>query len=177
MSLVNILGGAVLLTLGRRIFWIFVAVVGFFAGFELTSTYLKLNPEWLVFAAAIVIGLLGAALAYFLENVAIGVAGFFVGVYLGTRLLADTAFHPQGFEWVIILLAGVIGVILMYVVFNWALIILSSAAGASLVVEGFHLLGMVALVVGVVLFVAGILIQSRIDWGRDTPKQATNPGS
>jgi len=177
MSVVNIFGGALLLAFGRRIFWLFVAVVGFFAGFELTTLFLKLNPEWVVLAIAIVIGLLGAVLAYFLEEVAIGVAGFFVGTYLGARLLADTALHAQGWEWLVILIAGVIGVILMYLVFDWALIILSSMAGASLVVEGFSLVGAAALVVGVVLFVAGVLIQSRIGLHRDTTRRATNPGS
>ncbi len=177
MSLVNIFGGTLLLAFGRRIFWLFVALVGFFAGFELTTTFLKLKPEWVVLAIAIVIGLLGALLAYFLENVAIGLAGFFVGTYLGARLLADTALHARGWEWVIVLIAGVIGVILMYLVFDWALIILSSMAGASLVVEGLHLLSSVALVVGVVLFIAGVLIQSRNGLHRDTTRHATNPGT
>jgi len=169
-------GGALLLAFGRRIFWLFVAVIGFFAGYQFTAMYLKLSPEWLVFAIAILIGLLGAVLAYFLEKVAIGTAGFFVGAYLGLRLL-EIITGVQGWGWLIILIAGVIGAILMYVVFDWALIILSSMAGASLVVEGLGLIGTVAIIVGLVLFIVGVLFQSQLVRRRETSRHTTNPSA
>ena len=73
--------------------------------------------------------------------------------------------HPVG---------GIIGIILMYAIFEWALMILSSLAGAMLVVEGLNLAGMVAIMVGIVLFVIGIAFQTGLNRRRSSEKKATS---
>lgn len=50
----------------------------------------------------------------------------------------------------------------MYIIFDWALIILSSLAGSILVVEGLKLVGLIGVIVGVVLFVAGLIFQTSL---------------
>jgi hypothetical protein len=62
----------------------------------------------------------------------------------------------------------------MYVIFEWALMILSSVAGAMLVVEGLNLAGMVAIIVGIVLFVIGIAIQAGLNRRPRTETKATS---
>ena len=37
--------------------------------------------------------------------------------------------------WIVVLIGGIVGVVLMLWLFNWALIVLSSLAGASLVLD------------------------------------------
>ena len=159
MSIINILGGGLLLAFGRKFFWFFVAATGFYAGYELAFRYMTNKPEWMVLLVALVFGVLGAMLVYFFEKIAIGAAGFFAGAYIASRLIFYLADQVKGWEWLIILIGGIIGIILMYIIFEWALIILSSLAGTILIVEGFKLIGLIAIIVGIFLFAAGIFFQ------------------
>jgi hypothetical protein len=173
MSIVNILGGGLLLALGRKIFWFFVAGLGFFAGFGLATQYLKIQPFWVALLIGVAVGLVGALLAHFFQSLAIGAAGFFAGSYITSRLAAPLLpAQEKSWEWWIILIGGIIGIILMYIIFEWALIILSSLAGTMLLVEGFKLAGLVAVIVGVVLFAAGVIFQANIN-RRDRSRKET----
>lgn len=159
MSIVNIVGGILLLTLGRKLFWLSVAATGFFAGFELATRLLGTTEGWAALVIGILVGVVGALLVYFFQKVAIGAVGFFAGAYLGSRLVPQLGTQVQGWEWLIVLMGGVIGIFLMFIIFDWALIILSSLAGAALVVEGFNLTGLVALFLGVLLVIVGMVFQ------------------
>jgi hypothetical protein len=172
MPIVNIVGGALLLALGRKIFWFFVAASGFFAGFELASNYLHVQPEWLALVIAVAIGLVGALLAYFFQKLVIGVAGFLAGVFIASRLISYLGAQLKGWNWLVILIGGIIGIILMYAIFEWALVILSSLAGALLIVDGFKLAGLVGLIVGVILFVVGVVFQFGLNRHDDSRKKA-----
>jgi hypothetical protein len=159
MSIINIVAGTLLLAFGRKFFWFFVAATGFYAGYELAVRYLNFKPGWGVLLLALAVGVLGALLVYFFEKLAIGVAGFFAGAYIASRLISYLAIQVKGWDWLIILVGGIIGIILMYIIFEWALIILSSLAGTILIVEGFKLVGLIGTIVGIFLFAAGIFFQ------------------
>jgi hypothetical protein len=165
MAIVNVVVGALLLSLGRKIFWFFVAASGFYAGLELASQYLSIKPYWVALVIALGVGLLGALLAYFFQKLVIGVAGFLAGAFIASRLVALLGAQTQakGWDWLIILIGGIIGIVLVVAIFDWALILLSSLAGAILIVEAFALSGLVGIVVGVVLFVFGIVFQSGLN--------------
>jgi hypothetical protein len=77
----------------------------------------------------------------------------------------------KSWEWLIILIGGIIGIILMYIIFEWALIILSSLAGTILIVEGFKLIGLIATIVGIFLFAAGIFFQFGLNRRDDSRKK------
>jgi hypothetical protein len=173
MSIVNIVGGTLLLAFGRKIFWLFVAATGFFAGFELATRFLNLKPAWVALVIALAIGLLGALLAYFFQSLAIGAAGFFAGLYITSRLAYLLPAQAKSWEWLVILIGGIIGIVLMYIIFEWALIILSSLAGAILVVNGFKLAGLIGTIVGVVLFAAGLIFQASLNRRDHSRKEAT----
>jgi hypothetical protein len=174
MSIINILGGALLLAFGRKFFWFFVAATGFYAGYELAFRYLNNKPEWVVLLVALVFGVLGALLVYFFEKIAIGAAGFFAGAYIASRLISYLADQVKSWEWLIILIGGIIGIILMYIIFEWALIILSSLAGTILIVEGFKLIGLIALIVGIFLFAVGIFFQFGLNRRSGSRKKITS---
>ncbi len=163
MSIVNVVGGALLLALGRKIFWLFVAASGFFAGFELASRVFNVSPVWVAIVIGVAVGVVGALLAIFVQKLVIGAAGFLAGAFITSRLVPLLGTSVQSWNWVIIIIGGIIGLILMYAIFEWALMILSSLAGAMLVVEGLNLVGMVAIVVGIVLFVIGIAFQAGLN--------------
>jgi len=120
---------------------------------------------------ALVIGVLGALLVYFFEKIAIGLAGFFAGTYIASRLISYLAAQVKNWDWLIILIGGIIGIILMYIIFEWALIILSSLAGTILIVEGFKLIGLIATIVGIFLLAAGIFFQFGLNRRGDSRKK------
>lgn len=174
MSIVNVVGGALLLALGRKIFWFFVAALGFFAGFELATQTFHVTPTWTAILIGVAVGLVGALLATFAEKLVIGIAGFLAGAFITSRLLPQLGTQVQSWSWAVIVIGGVIGIVLMYVIFEWALMILSSAAGAMLIVEGFNLAGMVAIIVGIILFVIGIAFQAGLNRQPRRQRKATS---
>ncbi len=163
MNILNVIGGALLLALGRKIFWFFVAAVGFYVGLQGATRYLQIQPGWLSILIGVGVGLIGALLAIFFQRALIGISGFLVGVLITSGLLSLFGFQLKNWEWLIILIGGIIGAILMSLLFETALIVLSSLAGTLLIVQGFNLSGLLALIVGVVLFVAGVIFQSRLN--------------
>jgi hypothetical protein len=160
MAILNVLIGAGLLFFGRRAFWLFVAGAGFVAGLSLANSILQ-GPEWVGVFVGIGIGLLAALLAVFVQRFAIGLAGFLVGGYIALQILP--MLNLEG-GWVAILafiIGGVIGAILVGIFLDWALISLSSLAGAALVTQALNLSGGLGLVVFVILIVIGVVFQSR----------------
>ncbi len=163
MNILNIIGGALLLGLGRRIFWFFVAAVGFYIGLQGANRFLNVQPGWLSILIALAVGLIGALLAIFFQRALIGISGFFAGVLIASSLLSLFGLQVKGWEWLIVLIGGILGAVLMSLLFETALIVLSSLAGAVLIVQGFNLAGLLALIVGVVLFGLGVSFQSRLN--------------
>jgi hypothetical protein len=123
---------------------------------------------------ALAVGLLGALLAYFFQRLVIGAAGFLAGVLIASGLVSLLGTQVKGWDWLIILIGGIIGVVLMYAIFEWALIILSSLAGAILVVEGFKLASLVGMIVGVLLFAMGVVFQAGLNRQDSSKKRATS---
>jgi hypothetical protein len=161
MVLLKILVGIALLVAGRRLFWLFVGLIGFVSGIWLAAQFFPGKPEWMILAIALMAGILGALLALFLQWLAIGLAGFFAGAYILVTLLQITGWGTGGTIW-IFLIGGILGALLTLVLFHWALIILSSLAGAGLITETIHADRWVIIFLFAALFIAGVAVQSRI---------------
>lgn len=173
MDIVRILVGVALLILGRRLFWLFVGLVGFVAGITLATQFLSGQPDWLVLVIALVAGLLGVLLALFLQQLAVGVAGFVAGGYIIVNLLSMLMGETdQLLYWLIFLIGGIIGAVLVILLFDWALIVLSSLTGATLVVQAAGLNPTLTLVLFVVLLVVGFVIQASSMTEREQPPPA-----
>ena len=153
-----ILVGVLLLFLGRKLFWLFVAAVGFIVGSELAAVAFPHEPGWTLLAG-VVLGLIGAVLALFLQKIAVGAAGFLAGGYFLMALSRAWELHAPGNSWISFLVGGFVGAILMALVFDWALIIFSSISGAHLITHALGLAPGPASVVFVVLLVIGIVTQ------------------
>jgi len=139
MLIAQLLAGGLILTFGRRLFWLFVAACGFTVGLSLASRLLPTQPEWLVLLIGVAIGVLAALLAVFFQRVAIGVAGFLAGAVIASNLLGILALQGDAFFWVAFGIGGVLGAVVMEIVFDWGLIALSAFAGSSLVVGALQL--------------------------------------
>ncbi len=162
MIWLRILAGIALLVTGRRLFWLFVGVVGFIWGVRIASHFFPGQPEWMIFAIALMAGVLGALLSLFLQWLAIGLAGFSVGAYIVLRLLHISGWRAGGIDWILFILGGVLGALLIVVLFDWALIILSSLAGAGLITESLYAERGSGILLYIVLVGVGILLQSRL---------------
>ncbi len=162
MILLRILAGITLLVAGRRLFWLFVALIGFISGIRLASHLFPGQPEWMILAIALMAGVLGALLALVLQWLAIGLAGFFGGAYVMVSLLHLSGWGVSGTDWLFFFIGGILGTILIIVLFDWALIILSSLAGAGLIIETLHADRSVNILLFIGLFIVGIVVQSRL---------------
>jgi len=154
--------GALLLTLGRKLFWLFVAATGFALGLALATKLLGSQPQWVALVIALVLGVIGALLALFVQHLAIGAAGLFAGAFLANSLAGALHLGHSPWFWVVVVAGGILGAVLTSMVFDWALVALSSLAGASLIVEGLHLSQGALFAVWLALVALGVFIQTRM---------------
>jgi hypothetical protein len=150
-----VIGGAILLIAGWRIYdWIIV-----FAGFIIgASTAMALVPDTntvMSIAALLIGGLIGALLGYFAYYLAV----FFIGAYVGILLLGTiaTSLGWTPVNLIVLALAALIGGLLMLALSFELLVLLASLVGAQMIVialglqpQGFWILG---------LTVLGVIIQ------------------
>jgi hypothetical protein len=162
MRILGILIGTSMIFFGRRLFWLFVGAAGFIFGIHVARLLLHGQPEWAVVALALSAGLLGAFLAIFLQRSAIAAAGFVLGAYVLSWFVGRQGWETEHLYWIMVLVGGIAGLLLVSVLFDWALIILSSVSGAILIVEPLDLHGgmPVRLLLGSLLIAAGIGIQA-----------------
>lgn len=162
MEIVQIAVGVLLLTLGRRLFWLFVSAIGFVAGLYLATQLFQGQPEWVLVSIGLLGGLLGVGLAVLLQSVAIAAAGFFAGGYLALNLMNVFDGVSPSLTWVPFVIGGIIGLILLSVAFSWGLIILSSFTGATFIVRAVDLSSLLSTILLVVLVAVGIAIQANL---------------
>jgi hypothetical protein len=162
VPIVGALIGVVVLFFGRKLFWLCVAAVGFLAGIELAPHLVNEPSPLLQLAVAIVLGLLGALLAFLLQKIAIAVVGFLAGGKLAGAIAAAFLVHYAHYSTIIFVVGGIIGAILLLVLFDWALIVVSSLIGAHLIVyqSAIVLPQSGSLIVFIGLAVIGILVQA-----------------
>ena len=155
----KIISGVILLAFGRRLFWLFIAIIGFLAGMELAGLIFSDQPSWLIVLAALVSGLVGALIAVFAQRVAFALAGFFAGSYLA--LTAAHSFGAYSVPGIFFIIGGIVGALLSIWFLDWAIIVLSCFVGAAAIVDVLALGQMPGIVVFAVLVSAGVLVQTR----------------
>jgi len=172
----RLIAGVLLLVLGRRLFWLYVAILGFVTGLTVSSQLFNIESEVLQFLIAIAFGLVGALVASFLQGIAVATAGFLGGAYVASSLLAVFAANTNVdsvLAWGLFILGGIIGAVLAVTLFDWALIILTSLSGALLIMEGLSLTGPGGWLIVLVLFAVGVIIQSGLGKSSEPPRTAS----
>jgi hypothetical protein len=162
MDLFKIIAGVLLLLLGRRLFWLFVGLIGFWAGLVSGEMLFPHASGALQLLIPVLCGIAGILLAIFLQRLAIAIGGFFAAGYFALSVVHQTGAFARQYDWMVFVIAGIIGAILMSVLFDWALIFLSSAAGSTLLMESFHPRSPYGFLLFVGLLIVGILIQAGI---------------
>jgi hypothetical protein len=157
VNVVELLIGLGLLTLGRRLFWVFVGGAGFVAGLWAMQTFFPEQPEHMTYLAGAVGAAAGIALVKFVKTIAVTLGGFLGGGLIGLGLARMLG--PWVPEWLAFVLVGIAGVLAMKRAFDTALLLISSIAGAMLVANSLPVAEPVRSILLVGLAIGGVLIQ------------------
>ncbi len=161
MAPIMVLAGVCALLLGRRVFWLFVGIAGFAVGAEVASrVFREGEPGTTILLVALAGGAVGAVLAYWMQELMIGVVGAVVGAYIGAELLLIAMPYPGRMIWLGVFGGGLAGVFLAMTLFEWTLIVMSSLVGASLSVRGVDAGVEATPVVVFVLAAVGVIAQA-----------------
>ena len=158
--------GLLMLTMGRQLYWLFVGGIGFIFGIILATQYYSSQSDWVMLFIALLAGVAGALFAYSLDTFAIAAAGLLSGGYLAYILLLTLEIDTDLLFRVLIIVGAVIGLLLVLLNKDWALIILSSLGGATLVVQSTGYGPTVSAILFGSLSILGIIIQA-VRWRQE----------
>lgn len=130
-GIIALIAGLVLLFFGKRMFWLAAALVAFLFGWQLFGNLLEPGVTLLL---AVVLGIVFAWLAIKFIKMATYFIAFLAGAVALPFLLGIFGIDMSWF--ILALIGGVIGLILVAVAFNWGLILLTAWAGASAIIFG-----------------------------------------
>ncbi|MCD6576899.1 MAG: DUF4203 domain-containing protein [Anaerolineaceae bacterium] len=162
MNFIYIAAGILLLFLGRKLFWLFVAVVGFLVGLTYIPQILPGQEETVILAISLIAGLLGALLAVLLQKIAIGLAGLVAGGYIAYYLLQTITLNVGQYQWMAIVAGALLGAVLAGSMYDWALILLTSLSGAVVITQNIPISMPISAVIFLGLTIIGIVAQTRM---------------
>ena len=152
--------GLIVLILGRKLYWLFIGAVGFIAGLYIAEHSFSGNPSWVMLLIGLAVGLTGAIMAVYLQRIAVILSGFFAGGYLMLNLVYSMEWHMGLIPWLLFILGGILGAMATAAIFDWALIILSSLTGATMIVNALPLKPFASVLILAVLIFAGFSAQA-----------------
>jgi len=157
----NLLIGLFLLFSGRKLFWLFVACIGFASGYYYAQQIWAIHSPVAVLILSVVAGAAGAIIAIFFQKAAIVVAGFAAGGYITLNFFDQFTGISAQMVWLPYIVGGIIGAIILFFVFDRALILLSTLAGAGLIVQVLALKPWVEITLFLLLVIAGMVFQAK----------------
>jgi len=160
MILIRLVLGTIMLTMGSRLYWLFLSILGFMLGFDMAGQMMAGRPQNIILVVAVLGGVAGAFLAIFLQRLAIVAGGFLAGGYLVFGLLSGFGMRSNPYYWLFFVLGGVVGAFFMWVLFDWALIILSSGLGSVLILQALPFNHQMAKLLFFVLLILGTAFQA-----------------
>ena len=172
-SILIMIGGATLLLFGRKLYWFVIAAAGFAAGSLIGREVFPDEPEWLIIAAPLLVGVVAAILSIFLQKLALRLAGMIAGGFLGFTIAAEFIAKPWPLLGLVI--GCIIGFWSVMILFDWALIILSSLSGTALIVQRVPLELEPQLILAGVLLILGIAVQGSTQRKAPAAKSQPNP--
>jgi hypothetical protein len=158
-GIIALVAGALLLFFGKRLFWLAAALVAFLFGWQLFG---NIFGPGLSLVIAVVLGIVFAWLAMKFIKIAAYIVGFLAGAVALPFLVGIFGLDMSWF--ILAIIGGAIGLILVAVAFDWGLILITAWAGASAIT--FALQNWVSMsstfntVVFLVLMVVGLLWQA-----------------
>jgi len=134
-DIIYIILGIVLLMLGRKLFWLFAGTMAFVFGIELVPLFLTGQPRYVIWIIALVLAIIVLVLAFLAQKIGLGIAGFAAGGYVALSIINELKYNIPWLPWLVFTLGGLIGVVFITVLFDLALVVLSSLCGAFLIIQ------------------------------------------
>jgi hypothetical protein len=173
MNVVQLILGAIVLLFGRSLFWLFVAIVGFLVGLEVGQQLAADQTVAIQILIGVGLGVIGALVAMFAQRLGFAIAGFYAGGYLGAAAAESMTLPSDPRVWMI--LGGVIGALVAFVIMDWAIVVLSSLVGAGTITTAIGPESNASAILFVVLAAVGIIVQGRRLLGQSpTPPDQSN---
>ncbi len=157
--------GIILLTLGRKLFWMFIGIIGFFIGFEFVTEYMVVDSTVIVLLVGLLAGIIGTVLAIILERLAFALAGFYAGAFLILTIFRPFLYGDV--NMVLVIIGGIIAAALAWMFMDWVIIILSSMVGAGMILSGFTISPVLYFIIFSIISTIGISIQ----WWLTSPQR------
>ena len=153
--------GIVVLLFGRSLYWLFVAIAGFLIGMAMANVWMRGQEDWVRLLVGVGAGVLGAIIGIFVQRLAFAIGGFFAGGYFAVAVAARFGLAGDPNVWAVA--GGLIGAILAALLMDWAIIVLSSLAGAAAIMSPFQpkLDPRVSAGIYLALVAVGIIFQAR----------------
>ena len=159
VPIISVIVGVAILFFGRKLFWLFVAALGFAVGLEIAAYFMKEPPQWMTLLVALGCGVIGALLAILLQKLAIALAGFIAGGRIAWAVAAAFFVEHAHYRGLTFVIGGILGALLLLALFDWVLILLSSIEGAHLIGNGITLPEKGAMILFIALAVIGVIVQ------------------
>ncbi len=159
-GIIALVAGALLLFFGKRLFWLAAALVAFLFGWQLFDKF-SLVPG-LSLIISVIFGIVFAWLAIKFVRIVAYIVGFLAGAVALPFLVGIFGLEMSWF--ILALIGGAIGLILVAVAFDWGLILITAWAGASAIIFALQnwvtLSSTISTVVFLVLMILGIFSQA-----------------
>jgi hypothetical protein len=155
---IGLLVGAAILLLGRKLFWLFFAAIGFALGAEIAPRIMTQPAPVVTLIIAIALGFVGAVLAILLQKVAIAASGFLAGGWFAVAVYTFFAGYVRNVE-LVFLIGGILGAIVFFALFDLALIVFSSVVGARFIALTILLPQAARTVLFILLVIVGVVVQ------------------
>lgn len=131
-GILTLVAGLILLFFGRRLFWLAAALVAFLFTWQFLLNFFDESTLILILAA--VVGIIFAWLSVRFIRITVYILGVLAGA-VTFYFLADL-FGLDINIFVLFLIGGIAGLVVISAAFKWGLIILTSWAGASAILIG-----------------------------------------
>jgi hypothetical protein len=145
-----------LLFLGRELNFLFAGAMAGLIAFRLTPLLPPGLPAWSDAAFMITIGVIAAIIVLINERFGYFVSGFLAGGFMLIEYFTPGA---MTIPWLLFVIGGVMGALVLGLLTEWALILVSAAIGAAYVLNLFRLDPTAEILVGAGLFIVGALTQ------------------
>jgi hypothetical protein len=152
--------GALLLGIGKKLYWFVVGLCGALVGLVISELVFHPTDFWERALVAIGFGVVFAILALVLQRVMVSIAGFISGGFILVSLAKTLQLPYVEWSWIVFILGGIVGILLVRVLFDLALILISCFAGATLILRALQLEGAQGTILLLALVLIGIIIQS-----------------
>jgi hypothetical protein len=163
---VQIVAGLLVLFLGRRLFWLFVGVVGFYFGLQYGMKVFEGLAAWALMLLSIVLGVVCSLLTILLQRLAVILAGAMAGAILAIHVAPFVGLdRGVAGPWMAIVAGALLTAVLFSVLFDPMLILVSSLTGALMIIDVMPYDPTVKLCYFALLFIIGIAVQARLGAG------------